>query len=301
MSNISQAERYLLEQIRQGDSRAWSQLVNRYEGRLLNFAQAKLTQRADCEDIVQETFISFIKGLYNYRQDCSLETYLFVILRRKIIDTYRRKQSDDIGLIQDIYKTTHYERQSNAFEDFPAPQHTGSWYVRRNEQYHLRQSALSEALSSLVNGFKKSLNFRDLEVVELVFYCHLSNSDIARIINLSEKRIALIKHRCLKQVREHIAKLNVSIEPSLNNFENLLNEVWELQRFSCPKRSTIGAYLLKTIGQNWRSYVDFHLNKIGCQFCQANLKDIQRQTAENKKSDLHVRIMESTVGFLHKP
>ena len=84
-------------------------------------------------------------------------------------------------------------------------------------------------------------------------------------------------------------------------FENLLHEIWEFQRLSCPKRSTIGAYLLETLDQSWYSYVDFHLNKLGCHFCRANLEDIRRQNTESKTSDLHVRVIESTVGFLHKP
>lgn len=301
MNNISQAEQYLLGQIRQGDNQAWSQLVNRYQGRLLHFAQAKLPQRADCEDIVQETFVSFLKSLNNYRQNCSFETYLFTIIRRKIIDVYRRKQSKDMGLIQDIYKTTRYGDPCNAFENLPAPDHTGSWYARRDEQYHLQQQALSEALLELVNEFKKSLNFHDLEIIELIFYCHLSNRDIAQIMNLKGKNIALIKHRCLKKIRENISRLKVSIEPLSDNFENLLNEVWRQQRLSCPKRSTIGAYLLETLDKDWHCYVDFHLKKLGCHFCQANLEDLRRQTAENKTSDLHVRIMESTIGFLRKP
>ncbi len=301
MNNISQAEEYLLGQIRQGDNEAWSQLVNRYEGRLLHFAQAKLPQRADCEDIVQETFVSFLKSLDNYRQKCSLETYLFTIIRRKIIDAYRRKKSKDIRLIQDIYRTTRYGNPCNAFENLPAPDHTGSWYARRDEQYHLQQEALSVALLELVNDFKKSLNLCDLEIVELIFYCHLSNRDIAQIMNLKEKNIALIKHRCLKKVRSNIAKLKISLEPLSDNFENMLNEVWQQQRLSCPKRSTIGAYLLETLDKDWHSYVEFHLKKLGCHYCLANLEDLQRQTADNKSSVLHVRIMESTVGFLRKP
>ncbi len=301
MNNISQAEEYLLGQIRRGDNEAWSQLVNRYEGRLLHFAQAKLPQRADCEDIVQETFVSFLKSLNNYRHNCSFETYLFTIIRRKIIDAYRRKQSRGRGLIQNIYRTTRYGDPCNTFENLPAPEHTGSWYARRDEQYHLQQEALSEALLELVNDFKKQLNLRDLEIVELIFYCHLSNHDIAQIMNLKEKNIALIKHRCLKKVRNNVAKLKMSMEPLSDNFENMLNEVWQQQRLSCPKRSTIGAYLLETLDKDWRSYVEFHLDKLGCHYCLASLEDLRRQTAENKSSALHVRIMESTVGFLHKP
>lgn len=301
MNKVSQAEQYLLGQIRQGDNEAWSQLVNRYQGRLLQFARAKLPRRADYEDIVQETFVSFLRSINNYRQNCSFETFLFTILRRKIIDTYRRMQSNNMELLQDIYRTTRHGDPCNTFEHLPAPDHTGSWYARRDEQYHLQQEALSEALLKLVNEYKKSLNFRDLEIVELIFYCHLANSSIARVMNLNEKNIAVIKHRCLKKVRDNVAKSKVSIEPLSDNFENLLNDVWQQQRLSCPKRSTIGAYLLETLDENWHSYVDFHLQELGCHYCRANLQDLKRQTEENKTPDLHIRIMESTVGFLRKP
>ncbi len=301
MSEITQGEKYLLEQIRRGDNDAWSQLVERYQGRLLTFARAKVPQRADCEDIVQETFIAFVKNLACYRQDCGLETFLFAILRRKITDCFRKRHSKEICLIQDVHKPTRYGELRDAFSDMISPEHTGSWYARRDEQHHLQRRALTEGLSALVNGFKKSLNFQDLEIVELLFYCQLSNKDTAAIMNVSERKIGVTKHRCLKQVRGHIAKMNVPIEPLSSDLENLLNEVWQSQRLSCPKRSTIGAYLLGTLDQSWHGYVDFHLNRLGCHFCRANLEDLRRQNADAKRQDLRVRIMESTVGFLHKP
>lgn len=73
------------------------------------------------------------------------------------------------------------------------------------------------------------------------------------------------------------------------------------QRLSCPKRSTIGAYLLDTLDKDWRCYVEFHLKKLECHYCLANLEDLKRKTAENKTSHLNARIMQSTIGFLHKP
>ncbi|MHC4476577.1 MAG: RNA polymerase sigma factor [Planctomycetota bacterium] len=301
MSETSKAEKYLLEQIRRGNNQAWSQLVERYQGRLMTFARAKLGQRADCEDVVQETFIAFVKGLADYRGHCGLETYLFAILRRKLIDSYRRKQFRDICLIQDVYEPTAESDTSSAFAQIAGPEHTGSWYVRRDEQHELQREVLAEALSSLVNGLKKALNFRDLEIVELLFYCRLSNRDVAGIMNLKQGRIGLIKHRCLKQVRQHIAKLNVSFDSVPDDLENLLKGIWQWQRLSCPKRSTIGAYLLETLDADWRQYVDFHLNRLGCNFCRANLQDLQAQTKESKPQEMYARIMESTVGFLRKP
>jgi RNA polymerase sigma-70 factor (ECF subfamily) len=87
MSELTEAERYLLESIRQGDADAWSQLVQRYQGRLLAFAHGRMRRSADAEDLVQETFLAFLKGLAAFRGQANLETYLFTILRRKIIPT----------------------------------------------------------------------------------------------------------------------------------------------------------------------------------------------------------------------
>ena len=301
MSEITQAEKYLLDQIRQGRPEGWSQLIERYQGRLLAFARSRLPQRADAEDVVQETFLAFLKTLSNFRGEASLETWLFTILRRKIIDIYRSQRSKVTCLLQDVYKPAEGDsRGANPFSQMPAPDPTASWYVRRDEQYHLQREALTGALRELVNGFKKSLNFRDLQIVEMLFYCHLSNKDVAEIAKVSDKNIAVIKHRCLKQVRELVAGFGRADDLSSPDFECLLNEVWETQRLSCPKRSTVGAYLLKTLDKAWHDYVGFHLNKLGCHFCRANLEDLKQQTTEEDTSTLRKRIMESTVGFLHK-
>ena len=65
---LNEAERYLLQQVRAGDADGWMQLVDRFEGRLTAFAARQLSNRDDAQDIVQETFLSFIKALgANYK------------------------------------------------------------------------------------------------------------------------------------------------------------------------------------------------------------------------------------------
>jgi len=250
---------------------------------------------------VQETFIAFVKSLQSYRGECALETYLFALLRRKIIDTYRSRQSKHVCLIQDTYETQSDDKVLDPFAEVAGPAQTASWYVRADEKYELQKHTLTDALSELVDGFKSSLNFRDLQITELLFYCHLSNKDVAKIMGLKEKAIALIKHRSLKQIRQRIEASHIPIGPSSEDFENLMTDVWKLQRFSCPKRSTIGAYVLGTLDSEWHRYVDFHVNTVGCRFCMANLQDIQAQNVEKQSKRLQARIMESTAGFLKKP
>jgi hypothetical protein len=82
--------------------------------------------------------------------------------------------------------------------------------------------------------------------------------------------------------------------------DSLLTETWEDLRPSCPKRSTVGGYVLGTLDEPWRHYIDFHINRLGCSFCRASLEDLQQQSRQNLGS-LRRRILQSTVGFFHKP
>lgn len=91
MSSLSTADTILLKLIRSGDKDGWSQLVSRFQGRLVAFAGSQVGQDADVEDVVQETFIGFLKAIPTYREDASPETMLVQILRRRIIDVFRSR------------------------------------------------------------------------------------------------------------------------------------------------------------------------------------------------------------------
>ena len=86
----SESDRLLIQQIRQGDPRAWDALIARYEGRLLAFAQRRIRDRAASEDVVQETFVGFLNSLPNFDDRRELQTYLFTIASHKLTDHLRR-------------------------------------------------------------------------------------------------------------------------------------------------------------------------------------------------------------------
>src|SRR5213593_4623670 len=86
----SESDRLLIQQIRQGDTRAWEGLISRYEGRLLAFVERRLHDRAASEDVVQETFVGFLNSLPNFDDRRELQTYLFTIASHKLTDHLRR-------------------------------------------------------------------------------------------------------------------------------------------------------------------------------------------------------------------
>lgn len=299
MAEWTEAERYLLEQVRQGSQDAWSQLVERYQGRLLAFARRRVPRGIDPEDLVQDTFLLFLRGLPEYRGQASVETYLFLILRRRIIELHRGKKSS----VCQLPESSEGHEEPSAMT---APDPTASWYVRRDEQRDAARAALATALRSLVGSLQTDLNFRDLQVLEMLFYAQRPNRDIAKAIGVDADHVALVKHRWLKQIRERVGpmlrhRIGDASEsaPTSDAFDSLLTEVWEDERLSCPKRSTIGGFLLNTLDAPWQAYVEFHLNQLACAFCRANLDDLQKQTAHDPR-DLRQRIMQSTVGFFRK-
>ena len=305
MSELSQADRFLLTSVQEGDADAWAQLVDRFRGRLLAFARSRLPNAADAEDLLQDTFLRFLKALPSFRGEAGLETYLFTILRRRIADWYRGRRFH-VCLLQDLYHRPGRDEPDEPLRHIPARDPSASFYARRDEQDEVRRRALATAIRALLRGYKEALKFGDLKIVEMLFYCQLTNTEVAKVAGVSEKQVALVKHRSLKKVRRKVAQelgrrgADSSVEAAEAHGEPMLAEVWETHRLSCPKRSTIGAYLLRTLDAPWEDYVDFHLHKLGCRFCLANLADLRRQTRAGAPSALRDRILQSTVGFLRK-
>ena len=298
MGEMTQAELYLLDQIRQGNDRAWTQFVQRYHGRLFAYARQQLGQTADAEDIVQEVFVSFIRALNTYRAESSVESFLFILLRRRIISEYRKKRTLRVGLIQDFYQRNS-EESSDYLSGFQGDEPTASTYVRRDEQKEKLFLALSRTIMSLLEKIKTALNFEHLKIIELLFYCQLSNSDVAAALKIDPGRVGVLKHRWIKQIQSDLAAIEAA-EFSETDLEGLLSQIWQKYRPSCPKRNTIGAFLLKTLDPDWQNYVDFHVNVLGCHFCKANYQDLIDQNQQKGADRLQQRIMESTVGFLQK-
>ncbi len=301
MNDPGQTDASVLEAIRRGDAEMWSQLVNEYQGRLLRFAMARVSQRADAEDIVQNTFTSFLKVVGGLQIRVSLETYLFGIVRNEIFQRIRTQQAKRVCLIQDVYYGSGDDTSADALAQVCSPDPSASWCVSYNEEHQFLRTALTKAVRSFVKELQKSKKLHNLKMAELLFYCQLSNVDIARQLNVSGGVVRIFRHRCLKRIRQDLAKRRPETDISTSSSENLLTEIWEEQRLSCLKRSTLAAFLLEDLSPEWFDYVDFHLTTMGCHFCRASFKDLREQQQTSKQQEyLRQRIMTSTIGFLSK-
>ncbi|MCA0133593.1 sigma-70 family RNA polymerase sigma factor [Winogradskyella alexanderae] len=68
--------------------------VSKYSDYLFNYTISRVSDRAIAQDLVSETFLAGLKSMANFKGDASERTWLVSILKRKIIDYYRRINSN---------------------------------------------------------------------------------------------------------------------------------------------------------------------------------------------------------------
>ncbi|WPJ97557.1 sigma-70 family RNA polymerase sigma factor [Coraliomargarita algicola] len=80
-----------LRALAEGDRAAFAQIVERWQTRLINFFYRATGNRADAEDLAQETFIELNRAAPRYQAQGTFNAFIFTLARRRLIDGYRKK------------------------------------------------------------------------------------------------------------------------------------------------------------------------------------------------------------------
>ena len=74
------------------DRKAAAEFVQRFTGPLAGYVRSRLQPRwEDVDDIVQETFLTALRSIHNYRGDAPMRAWLLGIARHKVEDYYRER------------------------------------------------------------------------------------------------------------------------------------------------------------------------------------------------------------------
>ena len=206
----SESDRLLIQEIRQGDPRAWDALIARYEGRLLAFVLRRLRDRSASEDVVQETFVGFLNSLPNFDDRKELQTYLFSIASHKLTDHLRRVGRHPLRSL-----TEGGADMSNQQLD---PNPTASSFARNGERLELEQAALARCLGQLLRGLIEREDYVRLQVLELLWVKGWANRDVAAALGVGEQQVANYRFAAVKKLTEQIraAGLSPDVFPELH-------------------------------------------------------------------------------------
>ncbi|TWU56498.1 ECF RNA polymerase sigma factor SigW [Rubripirellula tenax] len=200
----SDADAYLVDQIRKGDQEAWQSLIDRFEGRLLAFTDSRIRNRASSEDIVQEAFVGFLISLPNYDGNRRLESYLFSICAYKLTDHLRRE-----GRRPSIQMHHRGSSGEGAAMEPAGSDRVASSIARSVERKAIEESAVRDAIGEQVDRWKSGEGWNKLKAIELLFVVGMPNKEVAEATGLSEQQIANYKSDFQIRLRSIINRMEL--------------------------------------------------------------------------------------------
>ncbi|MFT4522871.1 MAG: RNA polymerase sigma-70 factor (TIGR02943 family) [Bacteroidia bacterium] len=147
---------------RENDVKSW---VEQHTDALLAYANSKLSDHAQAEDLVQETFLAAFKSHERFKKQSSVKTWLTSILKNKIMDHYRKSYRRNETLFNEEVGSGMFDSNGN-WLDSEMPSQWG------NDQPLLDdinfQGTFDECIESLPNHWRDAVKLKYLKT-ELSF------------------------------------------------------------------------------------------------------------------------------------
>jgi len=139
-----------------GEERAFQELVERYQTRLLNFIYRTIGDRDRAEDLVQEVFIRVYRHLHRFDRSKKFSTWAYTIASNLAKNELRNRSRSPLVLFQTIQGTSDEEDRPIQFEDTTS--RPDDMYRKR----HLRE-LVEQTVAQLPEHHRQVFVLRELE------------------------------------------------------------------------------------------------------------------------------------------
>ena len=181
----------LVKQTQEGHREAFSQLVTRYQDRVINIVAQRISDRESAYDIAQEVFIKAFRGLAGFKSQSGFYTWLYRIAINTTL-SYRRKVRRHKPMLS-LDRPVGGNEESPKIEVADSQDSPGDVVVRKE-----KVDAVRRAISALDDDFNEVIILRDLQ--------GLSYEEIANILNCPVGSIKSRLHRARKRLLEVLKK-----------------------------------------------------------------------------------------------
>ncbi len=171
------------------------QWVEEYTDDLLNWAYHKTSNLTLAEDLTQDTFLVAHQRMDHFRKESSPKTWLFAILKNKIIDHYRRQYKTPAPV--DI---NHFREEG--FTPFDSEEkwisHHAPVHWESNDQQLLDNPAFSKILEYCMGVLPSKWRL----ALELKFFQEKKGDAISQELGMSTSNYWQVVHRAKLQLRD---------------------------------------------------------------------------------------------------
>lgn len=170
----------IIERCKQGDQRAWDELVEATYRGVYTLCLRILRDPDDAAEATQDAYLKVWRGLQRFRGDSALETWMYRIASNAAISKHRsrkRRRSHESGVGDEVLGSM-----------------AASGSVEQEAGAKVEVQALDRALSSLPEHYRSAVVLRDV-------YGY-STEEIAKQLKISETAAKVRVHRGRKKLRD---------------------------------------------------------------------------------------------------
>ena len=197
----------LLDNARAGDADAVNQLLDRHRRSVRRLVEMRLDrrvqQRVDVSDVVQDVMVEASGRLDKYLDDPAMAFHLWIrqIAWDRIIDTYRRHR---------VSAKRNMDREQPIAVAAGTDQSTMELAVQlRDPGVTPATAATQREIAKQVESVIELLNEQDREIILMHHYEHLSNLEIAEVLQLNPPAASMRYLRALRRLRQLLAEHDV--------------------------------------------------------------------------------------------
>ncbi len=165
--------------------------VQSYSDYLFNYTITRVNNEEIAKDLVQETFFSGLKSMKNFEGRASERTWLISILKRKIIDHYRKINS----------KKGKAEVRMNFYKD---GEHEGEWIEERAPNTWSEDAdkdIVNSELKSTLDKCIDNLPDKYAMVFQMKTIRGFETEEVCKELDITASNLWVIIHRARTQLR----------------------------------------------------------------------------------------------------
>ncbi len=183
------SEQQLVERAKNGDTKAFEELMKRTQTNIYNLGLRLLGNKEDAADLMQETYIKAYENLDRFEGRSSFSTWLYRIATNNALMKLRKEKNKKVS-IDELKKfgDKSYKIEISDWSENP------SSYFKSAEL----KEVLQKAIDSLPPKYKSVFILHDVEGLPL--------AEVARILSLSVPAVKTRVHRSRMYLREKISE-----------------------------------------------------------------------------------------------
>lgn len=173
--------------------------VKEYSDSMFHWTLTRVNDSIIAEDLVQETFLSAIKSLNNFKEESNPKTWLFSILKNKIADHYRKHFKMQMVSESNVYTENDSEFWGKYFtsdNEWKPRTVSGNWEEEDSELLD------DEEFRNILAECLKLLNQKSFLAIQYKYLEEKEGKTICKELGISPSNYWQLLHRAKLQLRD---------------------------------------------------------------------------------------------------